>query len=296
MRPKLLYTLSLLFGALLIIPQITHAAPSISFGTIPSSSDSNVAAQLTISGLPTSHDEVAEQARVVFMKYQPDSSVVPSPNFSAKQACQEMQANSSQWFVGSINLDYPQDGTTNYTFEKSGRVSINSPAASGNTLNVTGGQVQVTANYDFNSTGDKQIIAFLMHNPAGFDFTLAGSNDCNKAVKIISQNVNITSDDPPTFESPSTPVFGTISLGTITTLLEPSSGQIPLIERFVEIMLILAGFFLVTMIIYSGIILLIADSEDQASKAKNNLTWSVYGTVIILIANWLVDYIINFLR
>ena len=305
-KTALLATLSLFF----VVPSLALAqsAPSISLGSIPAESDSSVDVPLTISGLPENYND-ARQVRVVFMKHDAEGGAVAVPTFSAARACSEMQSQPNKWYVGSINIDYPSFDGADYTFETSARVSVVSPTASGNTLHVTNGKIELNARYNFTNTGDsKKIYAFMMFNPDSTDFTFDYSNDCRKVTQLVSHIIDITSIDKDADKDeddddgsgalfvPGMPEFGTISLGTISTLLEPSNGTIPLVNKFIDILLLLAGFFLVTMIIYSGIILLTADTEDQAAKAKNNLTWAVYGTITILLANWLVDFIIRFLN
>lgn len=67
----------------------------------------------------------------------------------------------------------------------------------------------------------------------------------------------------------------------------------PLLVNLINILLILAGIFFVGAIIYSGIMLVQASSDDVAAKAKNNMVWAAIGAVIVILANWIVPFIIS---
>jgi|GEM_PF-5623827 len=66
----------------------------------------------------------------------------------------------------------------------------------------------------------------------------------------------------------------------------------PLLMNAINILTILAGIFFVISVIYSGIMLVQASSDDVAAKAKRNLVWSAVGAVVVMLANWIVPYII----
>lgn len=69
----------------------------------------------------------------------------------------------------------------------------------------------------------------------------------------------------------------------------------PLLMNLINILTILAGIFFVVSVIYSGIMLIQAPSDDVAAKAKRNLVWSATGAVVVMLANWIVPYIIYLL-
>ena len=86
---------------------------------------------------------------------------------------------------------------------------------------------------------------------------------------------------------------GTIDLGKAGIL--GICNTRPLLINTINILLILAGIFFVGAVIYSGIMLVQADSDDVAAKAKKNLTWAVIGAIIVILSNWIVPFIIGIL-
>ena len=84
---------------------------------------------------------------------------------------------------------------------------------------------------------------------------------------------------------------GTIDLGKAGIL--GLCNTRPLLVNTINLLLILAGIFFVGSVVYSGIMLVQASSDDVAAKAKKNLTWSVIGAVIVILSNWIVPFIIG---
>ncbi len=311
---KIKFIFGLVIFMLLPTAVLAQTIPNIYFENVASSSETKeINAFVNLSNLPTPTETEAFQVRVVFIKQTGDYDV----SGNAIQACQDLQADGTNgdWFVGSINLNHEAQGYDRYTVERSNSSTIDvvSPSLSGNEISVTNRAVRLSVNYLFESAGEKKMMALLMFGHGENVFSLAGNNDCGLSreidIKTVAIHEDATDDDADdadddadggagagTFTPPSAPIFGTITLDTINTLLEPAGVEIPLIQRFIEILLILAGFFLVVMIIYSGILLLVADSDEQAEQAKKNLTWAVYGTVIILLSKWIVDFVIKYLR
>lgn len=84
---------------------------------------------------------------------------------------------------------------------------------------------------------------------------------------------------------------GTVSLENagILGLCSPR----PVLFRLIQVLLTLAYIFFVVAIIYSGIILATADSDDKAVTAKKNLTWAAIGALVVIAANWIVPATIN---
>lgn len=83
---------------------------------------------------------------------------------------------------------------------------------------------------------------------------------------------------------------GSVSLGTAGIL--GICNTRPLLMNLINILSILAGIFFVTTVIYSGIMLVQASSDDVAAKAKRNLIWSAIGAILVILSNWIVPYII----
>lgn len=67
----------------------------------------------------------------------------------------------------------------------------------------------------------------------------------------------------------------------------------PLLVNMINILLILAGIFFVGAVIYSGIMLVEASSDEVAMKAKKNLGWAAIGAIIVILSNWIVPFIIG---
>jgi len=70
-------------------------------------------------------------------------------------------------------------------------------------------------------------------------------------------------------------------------------GPRPVLTRLIFILLTIAYILFVIAIIYSGIMLATADSDDKAVTAKKNLTWAVIGAIIVIAANWVVPTVIE---
>lgn len=126
-------------------------------------------------------------------------------------------------------------------------------------------------------------------NPSNSVTTDGGLNAVN-SVGAYANKTNVLCSDV-SFTLPGS--GGVISLNTASIL--GICDTRPILMNAITILLILSGIFFVISVIYSGLMLVQATSDDLAAKAKRNLVWSATGAAIIILANWIVPFIIKIL-
>lgn len=94
---------------------------------------------------------------------------------------------------------------------------------------------------------------------------------------------------------------GGISFAGLFSRFNSGTGAIegtdfPILGVILKSLLYLAGLFLLLGVVYSGIILIRSTSDDEAAKAKKNLTWLVIGSFLVVMSNWILDTVINFFK
>ncbi|MDO8591311.1 MAG: hypothetical protein Q7R60_00055 [bacterium] len=126
--------------------------------------------------------------------------------------------------------------------------------------------------------------------------------------KAIASVDNDNGTTPVTIDSPET-VAGRLGTAQVEgfnieflSKLFSGSGEelkgtnFPVLGVILKSLLYIAGLLLLLSVIYAGIILIRSTSDEEAAVAKKNLVWSLTGAFIIVIANWLVDTVIKFIK